>query len=112
MGTELPKSIVTKGLMVLITHSFIEALLHDQIGPNRQIVSNTVYKVNLSLCALCPVQFMLCVLLARPALQSHPPREETVGPESCSAGRCITNIRICASAGVSAAYRRHTRATG
>lgn len=47
MGTELPKSIVHKGLMVLIQHSFIEALLHDQIGPNRQILSNTVYKVRL-----------------------------------------------------------------
>ena len=45
MGTELPKSVVSKGLMVLVQHSFIEALLHDQVGENRRIISNTVYKV-------------------------------------------------------------------
>ena len=45
MGTGLPKSVVSKGLMVLIQHSFIEALLHDQLGENRRIISNTVYKV-------------------------------------------------------------------
>lgn len=57
MGTELPKSVVTKGLMVLITHSLIEALLHDQVGQNRQIVSNTVYKV--------------CILFVSPIYDVH-----------------------------------------
>jgi hypothetical protein len=45
MGMDLAKSSIAKALMILIHHSFVEALLHDQLAQNRQVVTNTVYKV-------------------------------------------------------------------
>ena len=94
MGTELLKSVVSKGLMVLVQHSFIEALLYDQVGENRRIISNTVYKVR-SVCADRCTGGLHAVLTQHSVL-----------------GDSITDIRVCPAASVSGAHCGHAGAIG